>query len=148
MNRLKSDYAQASQSPGLALWQVTNAWQRRIRAALAPHDLTHVQFVLLAVAVSHDDAAPLAQRDLASRAGTDPMMTSQVVRALETKALLARSGHPKDRRAVAVRATPAGIDLANAANADVEAADAEFFGVLAPAEREALTRMLGRLAQA
>ena len=34
-------------SPGFLLWRVTLAWQRAMRAALAPHDLTHVQFVLL-----------------------------------------------------------------------------------------------------
>ena len=35
-------------SPGFLLWRVTLAWQRRIRAALAHHELTHVQFVVLA----------------------------------------------------------------------------------------------------
>src|SRR3546814_15453085 len=35
-------------SPGFLLWQVTNQWQRRLRATLEPLGLTHVQFVLLA----------------------------------------------------------------------------------------------------
>ena len=35
-------------SPGFLLWHVTLRWQRDIAAALAPLDLTHVQFVLLA----------------------------------------------------------------------------------------------------
>ena len=35
-------------SPGFLLWHATLRWQRGITAALAPLDLTHVQFVLLA----------------------------------------------------------------------------------------------------
>jgi hypothetical protein len=37
-------------SPGFLLWQVTLRWQRKVTIALAPLDLTHVQFVLLATA--------------------------------------------------------------------------------------------------
>ena len=39
-------------SPGFLLWQVTNLWQRRIRAALEPLGLTHVQFVFVAGAIT------------------------------------------------------------------------------------------------
>ena len=41
-------FASADDSTGLLLWQVTNRWQAAQRAALKPHGLTHVQFVLLA----------------------------------------------------------------------------------------------------
>ena len=37
-----------SDGPGAALWRASNAWTRRLRAALAPHDLTQAQFLLLA----------------------------------------------------------------------------------------------------
>jgi hypothetical protein len=33
---------------GFMLWQITNGWQRAVRAALAPTGLTYVQLVLLA----------------------------------------------------------------------------------------------------
>jgi hypothetical protein len=45
---LGSRFPVAAQSPGLLLWRVTNRWQAAMRAALAPHELTHVQYVLLA----------------------------------------------------------------------------------------------------
>ena len=38
------------ESPGFLLWKVSNAWQRKQRAALQPFGLTHSQFVLLATA--------------------------------------------------------------------------------------------------
>jgi len=119
------------QSPGFLLWRVTLAWQRLMRAALAPHDLTHVQFVLLAstwwLARSGE---PPTQRELADQAGTDTMMTSQVVRKLAERGLLERAEDPADARAKRLRVTESGLDLVAKALKDVEAADAEFFGKL------------------
>lgn len=43
-----SRFPAPEQGPGFLLWRVTLSWQRQMRAALAPHGLTHVQFVLLA----------------------------------------------------------------------------------------------------
>ena len=37
-----------AESPGFLLWKISNAWQRRLRVALQPYELTHSQFVLLA----------------------------------------------------------------------------------------------------
>lgn len=143
--RLKTDYPDPAGSPGLALWRVTHSWQRRIRAALAPHGLTHVQFVLLASLAWMDHGTPVTQRRLAELAGTDAMMTSQVLRALEALGLVLRTPHPTDRRAMLVQPTAAGIEVANRANGAVEAADREFFGVLDEAELSALLRGMRRL---
>lgn len=119
-------------SPGFLLWRVTLAWQRRIRAALVSHDLTHVQFVLLASLwwlESHHPDAP-TQATLAEQAGTDPMMTSQVLRKLEARGLLERAPDPADTRARRLRLTRAGRNLVAGALADVEEADAEYFAPL------------------
>ena len=129
---LGSDFESAAHSPGLALWQVTNRWQGAMRSTLKPHDLTHVQYVLLAALVwiqSHTDE-PITQADLAEFAATDRMMTSQVLRALEAKQLLQRDHHPRDGRARALHATPAGVASAQRATRDIEAADREFFAPL------------------
>lgn len=134
--RLTTDYPHASDSPGLALWRVTHAWQRAIRAALAPHDLTHVQFVLLASLVWMDRTDPVTQRDLATHAGTDVMMTSQVIRVLEAKGYVTRTAHPTDRRAFTLAPTDEGVRIANHANVDVEAADQRYFAALAPHEQK------------
>jgi DNA-binding MarR family transcriptional regulator len=129
--RLRSEFTNADDSPGLMLWRVTNRWQAAQRAALKPFGLTHVKFVLLAsLSWLGGDAAP-TQQQLAEHAGTDPMMASQVLRALERQQLVERLPHPADRRARILRVTPAGADLADRANAAVEACDAEFFAPLA-----------------
>ncbi|MDA3148015.1 MarR family transcriptional regulator [Leucobacter sp. UCMA 4100] len=127
---LETSYPSPEASTGLMLWRVTNSWQREIRAILAPFDLTHVQFVLLAVLTAMDYETPLTQRDLAEHAVTDPMMTSQVLRTLEKKGFVERHPHPTDRRARTLTVTPAGATLANRANAAVEEADRAYFSTL------------------
>jgi DNA-binding MarR family transcriptional regulator len=108
--------------------------------------LTHVQFVLLASLwwmVDHDDRPP-TQSQLAQQAGTDPMMTSQVTRKLESGGLLERALDPTDSRARRLRLTAAGRALVSRALADVEAADEEYFSALGR-ERDAFVRALRRL---
>lgn len=119
-------------SPGFLLWRVTLAWQRRIRAALASHELTHVQFVLLASLwwLSSREPEPPTQARLAEQAGTDPMMTSQVLRKLERRDLLERRPDPRDTRARRLHLTPAGRDLTARALSDVEETDTAYFAVL------------------
>jgi DNA-binding MarR family transcriptional regulator len=111
----------------LLLWQVTNRWQAAQRAALKPHGLTHVQFVLLAALTWLGVEGPVTQKQLADYVATDPMMTSQVLRALEAADLVERQPHPTDKRARALRVTPAGRELANRAVRVVEECDRRFF---------------------
>lgn len=115
-------------SPGFLLWHATLRWQRGIAKALAPLDLTHVQFVLLACAwwLNEQGERP-TQIALAAQAGTDIKMTSQVVRSLERKGLLEREVDAADTRARRLHVTERGAQLAVRAIAIVEQVDAEFF---------------------
>jgi DNA-binding MarR family transcriptional regulator len=119
-------------SPGFLLWHVTLRWQRAIAAALAPLDLTHVQFVLLATAwwLNSRGEQP-SQLALARQAGTDVKMTSQVLRKLEAKGLMRRDVDAADTRARRLHVTERGAELAVEALAAVESADAEFFAPVA-----------------
>lgn len=121
-----------SVSPGLLLWRVTLHWQRRITAALRPHGLTHVQFVLLTSTwwLTNEGGEQPSQRRVAEFAGTDVMMTSQVLRTLERNGLIARHDDPSDARTKIVSATPAGSALALKAVRDVEAVDRDFFSLV------------------
>jgi DNA-binding MarR family transcriptional regulator len=135
MSRLGSRHA-ADDSAGLLLWQVTNRWQAAQRAVLKPFGLTHVQFVLLATLAWLSDErrpeAPVSQRTLADQAATDPMMTSQVVRGLESRGWVGRDPHPDDRRAFSLRITDDGVDLVRRAVVAVEQCDEDFFAALGP----------------
>lgn len=136
-----------SESPGLALWHAENRWQAKMRATLKPYELTHVQFALLAhltwLAVREPERT-LTQIQLAEFAATDPMMTSQVLRALERKDLVERRVDPGDRRVRLVSLTDEGRELTIRAAADVKILDQEFFGSVAdPRELHAQLARLG-----
>lgn len=71
------------QSAGFLLWHVSLRWQRDVAAALQQLDLTRVQFVLLATAwwLNRQGEQP-SQVAVATAAGTDVKMASQVIRTL------------------------------------------------------------------
>jgi len=132
-------------SPGFLLWRLTLAWQRAVTTALAPLGLTHVQFVLLASAwwLAEQGTVP-HQQDLATHAGTDARMTSEVVRKLADKGLLAREVDARDTRARQLRPTAAGVALAKRAIQAVEDVDAAFFATESDTLVPLLTRLVNR----
>ena len=101
-----------------------------------------MQFVLLAsLWWLQEHGEPPTQARLAEHAGTDAMMTSQVLRKLEAAGLIERNPHPRDSRARLLAVTREGREKLRAALSDVEAADARFFtdpaGVVAALGEEA-----------
>lgn len=136
-------FAEPGDSPGYLLWHVTLRWQREVTAALSPLGLTHVQFVLLACAwwLNGRGEHP-NQMALASWAGTNVKMTSQVVRSLERKVLVERLPDPGDTRAKLVRVSRRGGELAPRAIDVVERVDRAFFAPVAEGQVVALLRGL------
>lgn len=113
---------------------------------LAPHELTHVQFVLLASLwrLEEHDGQPPTQVRLAAQAGTDPMMTSQVIRKLEARGLLERAVDPLDARTRRLQMTARARAVVASALADVEAADDDYFAAIGDG-RDAFLDALCRL---
>jgi DNA-binding MarR family transcriptional regulator len=132
--------------PGFLLWHATLRWQRLVAATLRPLGLTHVQFVLLAGTLwleTQGQRGP-SQRELAEHAGTDAMMTSQAVRALERQGLLEREVDAADARIRRLRTTARGRRLALRSVDAVERLDATLFGALP--ERAPLIDLLRQIA--
>lgn len=121
----------AEDSPGFLLWQVTNLWQREIKKALEPFDLTHSQFVLMAsihwLTLNKQDVTQIL---LSAHTKIDPMTTSTVLRTLQTKGLLQRQEHLTDTRAKTVELTENGKKIIKQAVKVVETFDKTFFATL------------------
>ncbi len=113
---------------GALLERVVTEWQHVLRATLLPLELTQAQFRLLVAATwlsAHQ--RDVRQSDIAAQAGADPVMTSEVLRTLESRGLVARKPHPTDGRARSVVVTEAGGQLADRAARLVDAVEARFF---------------------
>jgi MarR family transcriptional regulator, organic hydroperoxide resistance regulator len=142
---LPTRYSSPGMSAGFLLWKISNAWQRRQRAALKPFELTHSQFVLLATTTWFGATETLTQARLSELSGVDAMTTSQIVRVLETAGLVRRREHPDDPRAMAIGVTPAGRARAAKALEAVEQTDEDFFEPLR-AQSAAFLKLLRVLA--
>ncbi len=123
--------AKAEDSSGFLLWQVTNLWQREIKKALKPYNLTHSQFVLMASIywlTLHKQE--ITQILLSVHTKIDPMTTSTVLRTLQTKGFLQRQEHLTDTRAKTIELTNNGIKIIKQAVKAVETFDKTFFEIL------------------
>lgn len=130
-------YPDRERSPGYQLWLATNAWQRVLRAALEPLDLTHAQFITLAtLAILGETSDCINQVQVARYGMLDENMTSQVIRSLERKGLVERLAHPDDGRARIIRLTSAGVEQLAEAKSLVVGKSLEFFAPLGDRREE------------
>lgn len=146
---MSSEFTNAEESPGFMLWKVTNLWQKAMRNALDPFELTHPQFVLLFSCKwlnEKNDHTGITQVQLAQHAQMDVNVTSQVLRTLEKKGYIERRPHPTDSRANIISVTKAGDKVASQAVKAVETEDGAFFSGLGH-EIKDLNRLLRQLAK-
>ncbi|MGY2131839.1 MarR family winged helix-turn-helix transcriptional regulator [Hymenobacter sp. HD11105] len=127
-------------SLGFMLWQVSNHWQREIKKALDQFGLTHAQFVVLASAYWLGQQGNVTQTTLAAHARTDKMMTSKLLRTLESKGYLQRIEDATDTRAKSISLTSVGVRLAVQAAWAVEEFETKFFASL-PADTALLQQL-------
>jgi DNA-binding MarR family transcriptional regulator len=112
---------------GYLLWRLTTKLRAAVDRILAPLGLTHAQYSLLAslYGFSRTGAQP-SQRELADWTGLEPIFVSKLARALEQAGLIDRTEHPADPRAVQLRLTGHGTDIAQRAIAIVHTFQEEF----------------------
>ena len=139
---------EASQSLGLALWQATIVWQRKLKAVLDPFQVSHTQFVLMASLLWFEmQDADLVQVDLIHHCRLDKMTVSKSLKKLELEGYIERTESLKDTRAKKVKLTPEGKKLARKLVNLIEAEDARFFNRLNPSKRQQLLGALQELSK-
>jgi DNA-binding MarR family transcriptional regulator len=129
---------------GYLLIQAAQAWRNRVAARLSDTGVTPAQFFVLVTLLRHGrrTSAPLSQRQVAERTRMDVNTTSQVVRTLAARGLLARAPHPRDSRAVALTLTTDGVALAQACAARVREVNTTFFADTDPGPLRAALQSL------
>lgn len=104
---------------------------------LAPHQGRALRIV--------EESGPLRPSELAGRLHVAPRSATEVIDALEERALIVRSPDPNDRRAVLVEVSHDGRRVAEEFAAARRAQAEAFFGRLSTADRASLDRILRTL---
>ncbi len=113
---------------GLLFWQVSMLWQRKIKKVLQAYNLTHTQFVILAVIEELTEQGKMVtQKNISDFSMIDVMTISSSVRLLAKKDLIARSQHESDTRANSIVNTNTGKSLLIKAVKAVDKIDKTFF---------------------
>ena len=95
---------------GFVLWRVVHRYVREIDRALAPLDITHLQFTTLTLAAWLGRSGdPVTQGELARFGDIHPMQVSLMLKTLEGKAMVTRLRSWSDVRAKHVELTQAGL---------------------------------------
>ena len=114
---------------GFVMWRVVHRYQRMVEQALRALDLTHLQFVTLAlVAWMAREGEAATQAELARFGDIHPMQVSNVLKALEQKGMVRRrpaGGHAQAKR---VAITAAGLAALREALPRVIEVQAMLFG--------------------
>ena len=123
-----SEIKNHKESMGLLFWQVSMLWQRKIKKVLQAYDLTHTQFVILAVIeeLTEQDKT-VTQKNISDFSMIDVMTVSSTVRLLAKKGLISRSQHETDTRANSIINTEMGKSLLSKAVKAVDKVDKTFF---------------------
>jgi DNA-binding MarR family transcriptional regulator len=128
----------------LASWVAKHS-RADMQQALGEHGLMTADFgVLVALA----DLGPLSQQQLADRLATDKSQVVRLIDQLEQRKLVTRAADPDDRRRHRIELTEDGRELVGIVAPIAQRVDAEFLGVLSPAERRALGDLLRRVLDA
>lgn len=133
-------------SPGFLLWQTTITWQRLIKKALDIHNISHAQFVIMAVLLwfeeHHQNSTQIA---IARLSKLDKMTVSKSLKKLVGQGYMSREESHKDTRAKWVTLTPDGKKLVSNLIPIVERIDDQFFSVVDRNDQKKLLRIFNKI---
>lgn len=136
-------------SPGFLLWQTTITWQRLIKKALDIHNISHAQFVILAITMWFESKNHEVSQSLIIRQSKlDKMTVSKSFKKLVAEGYVKRMEHTEDPRAKAVFLTKKGKTLISKLIPIVEKIDKDFFGALKKNDQRAFINVLNNLVTA
>jgi DNA-binding MarR family transcriptional regulator len=146
MSNLPFGFDRPEDSPGFLLWQTTCIWQRHIKRALEPYDISHAQFVIMATLMwfeaHHYDTTQIL---IANWSKLDKMTVSKSLKKLIALGHVSRTEHQADTRAKSVTLTEKGKELVRVLVPIVERIDSVFFGKISHTEQTILKSILVKL---
>jgi MarR family 2-MHQ and catechol resistance regulon transcriptional repressor len=128
-----------------ALEDLLRVYQFRDRDRICCFDVSVSQCYALEALIRRGN---MTLNELAALLYLDKSTASRVVDALERKGYVARSPHPEDRRAVLLAATETGRTLERTIRESILAEERQLLADFDPDVRQAMTRLISRLARA
>lgn len=133
-------------SPGFLLWQTTVIWQRLIKQMLEIHEISHAQFVIMALLLWFDENdQKVNQVTIARFSKLDKMTVSKSLKKLVDQGYINRSESQTDTRANWVNLTEDGQAKVMQLVPLVEGIDEQFFSAVSTADQHQLIRHLNTL---
>lgn len=133
-------------SPGFLLWQTTMVWQRQIKKALEPHQISHAQFVIMATLMWFEaHKYDTTQIVIINQTKLDKMTVSKSLKKLVALGFVRRMEHESDTRAKSVTLTDKGKEIVCTLVSIVEEIDVRFFGSATKPEEQQLIKILVKL---
>lgn len=118
---------------------------KKIDTALQLHELTYLEYAVLATLRVSNEPYGLAPGYLLSRLLCSSGGLSNLLKRLEKRQLIQRTADPKDGRGVLVKLTAQGQQLADQAMPTHAATELSLVSMLDQAERDVLGRLLSRM---
>lgn len=133
-------------SLGLLLWQTTVTWQRLINNSLNAYDMSHSQFVIMAILkwFEENNHTP-TQIQIARLSKLDKMTVSKTVRKMVGLGYLKRQENEKDPRAKSIFLTEKGHKIIKILAPMVERIDKGFFSKLEPNDQKHMLKLMNIL---
>lgn len=121
---------------------IAHASHNRTNARMSAAGLSLARFRVLQALAS---GGRIRMNELSAALGVVPRTVTTIIDALENDRLVARLADPADRRATLLEITEEGLSQLRRLRTLHDAAAAELFEVLTPAEKQQLARLLRRL---
>lgn len=146
MNKSSFGFDTPEDSPGFLLWQTTITWQRLIKKALDVYEISHAQFVILAITLWFENTSQeVSQSIIIRQSKLDKMTVSKSLKKLVAEGYVKRMEHKEDTRAKSVHLTKKGKLTAAKLIPIVEGIDEAFFGSIKKSDQKTLITLLNKL---
>lgn len=149
MSRTVFGFEPPEDSPGFLLWQTTTVWQRLIKKSLEPYNISHAQFVVLAITLWFEgESREVSQSLIIKQSKLDKMTVSKSLKKLAAEGHIKRIEDKIDTRAKAIYLTKKGSTLISKLIPIIEKIDEDFFALLKKNDLRSLLGILNSLISA
>lgn len=129
--------------PGFSLWQASITWQRLINNNLQAYDMSHSQFVVMAILKwFEENSIKPTQIQIAQSSKLDKMTVSKTVRKMVELGYVTRQENDKDPRAKSVFLTEKGNKIIGILIPMVDRIDLGFFSKLSENQQNQMKELM------